>query len=79
MAKAAETQQEPAEFQVTLREFLQEIPDSIVETKTAFGQTCADMGLTGAKLRCEWAELMEKFKSRPLNVALKIWFDKGGN
>ena len=64
-------QGEPAEYPLTLDEFLNEIPQSQVEMKAAFAHLAKEEGLIGHKSRAEWQKLFTLFKGKPVNQSWK--------
>lgn len=70
--------QEPAEFKVTLGEYLSEIPTAKVETKAAFAALCREKNINGNKLRGEWQAIMNLFNTQPLSISWEEWIKKGG-
>jgi hypothetical protein len=83
MQKKLEVTQEPAEFPLTLEEFLTEIPDARVETKAGFLQVMRAEQIGGAKHRQEWKQLLELYQTQPASMAWTDWTksqaNEGGN
>ena len=75
---AATTTEEPAEFPVTLGEFLSEIHVAKVETKAGFTSLCRAENITGRKLRGEWDQLFKLFETKPVKVSWNEWQTRGG-
>lgn len=76
--KPAADQGAPAEFPLTLEEFLAEISDSKVEPKATFRYIAETEGIGGSKPRAEWRRLYELSCTKPCNLTWKEW-TKGGN
>ena len=70
----------PTEFQVTLAEFLTEIPKAQAETKAGFTSLCKSESIIGKKLRQEWKDLLALYMSKPTKVSWADWqqTSKGG-
>lgn len=70
----------PAEFPVTIDEFLTEIPAGKVETKAAFARLMKSEGISGHRQRAEWRKMLEQFRTMPVGTAWIEWTDpdKGG-
>ena len=69
---------EPAEFTLTLEEFLAEIPNSRVEIKAGFTHLCQAEGITGSKYRSEWSNLMRLYGAKPTKLTWSEWIKQGG-
>lgn len=78
MAKETKQTEEPAEFPVTLTEFLSEIPQSKIETKVGFERVCKREGIAGNKQRSEWQELLTLFETKPTAKTWAQWVQEGG-
>lgn len=68
---------QPAEYAVTLEEFLSEIPQAKVETKSGFTRLCQKEGIAGMKMRSDWTKLLTLFETQPMKVSWAQW-TKGG-
>lgn len=76
--KSGPAPQEPAEFPVTLTEFLSEIPQTKIETKTGFEHLCKREAITGSKQRNEWQKLLNLFETKPTAKTWAQWVKEGG-
>ena len=69
---------EPAEFPVSLEEFLSEIPVTRVEMKAGFTHLCRAERIAGRQLRAEWQKLFTLFETMPTKSTWGEWQKSGG-
>lgn len=70
--------EEPAEFPVSLEEFLSEVSTARVEMKAGFTHLCRSEQITGHKQRSEWQKLLTLFETRPIAVPWSEWQKQEG-
>ena len=79
MAKKVDTPLEVEQFPICLKEFLDQIPDRQIETKTSF-QRLMNKECMGSKHlpKAAWQEFFGLFKSKPVGTPWATWTRKGG-
>ena len=70
--------EEPTEFPVGIEEFL--TGNRLVETSYAFGMLMKAEGIGGNRMRSEWQELLDLFRSKPTGTTWTEWttINRGG-
>ena len=66
---------EPAEFPITLAEFLPTITQP--ESRGAFAYLCKAEGINGHKLASDWKKLFSAFQTKPTGVTWTAWITPG--